>query len=262
MARKKRVKEKSTGAPPWMVSLSDMNTLLMCFFILLMGEDIPITQGELQLTLSSVQASLGVMPGGNTVSPGQLMEMGHNVMALIATTPERELGKVKRQANEIFRVETRARHVVIREDERGLVITLMGDIFFESGSARLLPPIRNVLHKVAGLIKEVPNYVRIEGHTDNLAPSASRDRGGFETNWELSAARSLNVTRYLVEEESVNSKQVASVAFAENRPIDTNATPEGRAANRRVDIVILKDRMLPEDRHPEISRPLPNEEWQ
>ena len=259
---KKKAKEKAAGAPPWMVSLSDMNTLLMCFFILLMGEDIPITQGELQLTLSSVQASLGVMPGGNTVSPGQLMEMGHNVVALISTSQERTLATVRRQATEIFRTEIRAQQVIIREDERGLVITLMGDIFFESGSARLLPPIRNVLHKVANLIQEVPNYVRVEGHTDNLAPAASRVRGGFETNWELSAARSLNVVRYLIEEESVNSKQVSSVAFAENRPIDTNTTPEGRAANRRVDIVVLKDRMLPEDRHPDISRPLPNEEWQ
>jgi len=228
-----------------------------------MGEDIiPITPEDFQLTISSVQASLGVMEGGSTISKSRLMEMGHNTMALIAPEKGSSLGKATKQATELFRMEIKHKYVTIREDERGLVITLMGDIFFESGSARLMPQMKPVLNKVASLIKEVPNYVRVEGHTDSLPPAASRTRGGYETNWELSAARSLNIVRYFVEEDSVNSKQLTSVALAENRPIESNDTPEGRAANRRVDIVILRERILPDDKVPGISRPLPNEEWQ
>ena len=260
----KRKKSQPPGVAPWMVSWSDLNNLLLCFFIVMMGdENPPITQEDFQLTLSSVQASLGVVQGGSTMSKSRLMEMGQTSTKLISTTTKGStLGRVKKQADETFKPEVRSKYVIIREDERGLIITLMGDVFFESGSARLMPQVKPVLTKVAGLIKELPNYVRVEGHTDELRPVASRARGGYETNWELSAARSLNIVRFLTEEDSVNPKQLSAVALGENRPIDTNATPEGRAANRRVDIVVLKERILPEDNNPEISRPLPDEEWQ
>ena len=258
----KKKKQEPAGTPAWMVSMGDLNNLLLCFFIVLMGDDAPITEEDFKLTISSVQASLGIMAGGSTISKSRLMEMGQNTTSLISPSKGSSMGKATNMATELFKTEIKSKYVTIRDDERGLVITLMGDVFFESGSARLMPQVKPILDKVATLIKGVPNYVRVEGHTDELPPVASRARGGYETNWELSAARSLNVVRYFTEEESVNSKQLSAVALAENRPIEPNDTPEGRAANRRVDIVILKERILPDDKVPGISRPLPDEEWQ
>ncbi len=257
----KRKKKCPVGTPAWMVSMGDMNNLLMCFFIIMMGDITTVTQEEFQMTISAIQGSLGAMPGGASLSKGRVMELGHNMMTLPSTDKGRSPGRMLRKAYEVFKPEIQSKYVKIREDERGLIITLMSDLFFEPGSARLMDGVRPVLTKVANLTAEFPNFVRIEGHTDKDKPVAARMRGGYETNWELSSARSVNVLRFIVEEENGNPKQFSAVAFGEHRPVDDNNTPEGRAANRRVEVVILKEKFLKEEKARGIDRPLPSEEW-
>jgi chemotaxis protein MotB len=118
-----------------------------------------------------------------------------------------------------------------------------------------------VLRKVGAIVRSVSNFVRIEGHTDDRSIPPAGVRQGFETNWELSSARSVNVLRYLTEEEKLNPRQLSAVAFGQYRPIDDNNTPEGRAYNRRVEIVILKEKAVEESRSRDVQRPLPDEEW-
>ena len=149
----------------------------------------------------------------------------------------------------------------VTEDERGLVITLASDAFFEPGSAALKNEMKPVLSKIGNILREIPNFTRIEGHTDSNPISAPGAVRGFSTNWELSGARGINVLRYLQEEEKVNPKQMSAVAFGEQRPLDTNNTPEGRAYNRRVDVVILREREYTPGENKGIERPLPDEEW-
>lgn len=257
---KQKDKKEKKGAPAWMVSYGDMTTLLLTFFII-MFNIAEISGKDFFLVLSSFRGSLGMFEGGYSLSKGRLEELGMNMLNLPAREQGRMLAKSLKEAVETFKPEMQAKQVRVREDERGLVITLSGDAYFDPGSARIREDIKPVLKKIGAIANRVRNFIRIEGHTDNRAISPAGVDEGYETNWELSAARSVNVLRYLVEEESVNPRQLSSVAFGQYRPIDTNDTPEGRAYNRRVDIVILRERGLQESRVEGISKPLPDEEW-
>ncbi len=248
------------GAPGWMVSWSDMTTLLLTFFIVLVSFA-EIEGKDFYLVLSSFRGSLGMLEGGHSISPGRLEEMGMNMLNLPSETVGRSLAKSLEKAISIFKPEIATKKVRVTEDERGLVITLTGDNFFDKGSAALKEEIRPVLEKVANVIEAVPNYVRIEGHTDNTPVTVQSREKGYESNWELSSARAVNVLRYLAEEEDVRDKRLSAVAFGETRPLGENDTPEGRAYNRRVDIVILRDKSMTESTHKKIERPLPDEEW-
>ncbi len=244
-----------------MVTMGDMNNLLMCFFIVMMG-DISVTTGqEFQLTISSFKGNVGLLEGGRSLTKGKLAELGHNITALPATTVGKAMGKALRKATEAFKPEIESKFVRVQEDERGLIITLASDFFFDPGSARLKEEMRPVLGKIANIVNNIDNFVRVEGHTDNSPITKTQIREGFRSNWDLSSARSLSILQYLTEEKDTNPKKMSSVAFGEFRPIDDNNTPEGRAYNRRVDIVILKERYLEESKDKRIPRPLPDEEW-
>lgn len=257
----KRKKHEQKGSPPWMVSMGDLNNLLMCFFIVLMGDVTTVSQEQFQMMITSFRGSLGIFEGGSSLSKGRLMELGHNIMALPSSERGRALARSMKRAVEAFKPEIQSKKVRVSEDERGLIITLSGDAYFETGSASLKEEVKPVLKRVSDIIKPLSNFVRIEGHTDSRRIPPAGVREGYESNWELSSARSINILRYLVEEESINPKQLSSVAFGQYRPIDDNNTPEGRAYNRRVEIVILRERWLEESKSREISRPLPDEEW-
>jgi chemotaxis protein MotB len=128
-------------------------------------------------------------------------------------------------------------NVRLEENERGITIHIRGDILFKSGSAILGPGSEQVLADVADILKEVDNDIRIEGHTDNI-PIVSNT---YLSNWHLSIERALNTAYYLINKEGLSPQQVSVVGYAEYKPIESNETPEGRAANRRVDIVIIKE---------------------
>ncbi|MCP4133253.1 MAG: flagellar motor protein MotB [bacterium] len=249
-------KKCPVGAPGWMVSWSDMTTLLLTFFIILMSFA-EIDGKDFYLVLSSFRGSLGMFQGGYSLSAGRLEELGQNMMNLPSVKMGRALSKSLKNAVSIFKPEIRSKKVRVTEDIRGLVITLSGDAFFAPGSAVLKDGTRDILKKIGNVVNRVPNFVRIEGHTD----SRIIDSKNYPTNWELSSARSINVLRYMTEEEKVNSKKLSTGAFGEQRPLDDNNTPEGRAYNRRVDIVILRDKIYEKSKSKKIERPLPDEEW-
>ncbi len=254
-------KEKcKKGAPGWMVSWSDMTTLLLTFFILMMSFA-EIDGKDFYLVLSSFRGSLGMFQGGYSLSAGRLEELGQNMQNLPATIEGRALARSVKKAISLFKPEIQTRKVRVTEDERGLVITLSGDAFFDPGSATLKDEIRPVLKKVSSIVNSVPNHVRIEGHTSSRPIGIAQVKKGYPSNWELSSARSINVLRHLSEESEVNPKKLSAVSFGDQRPLDSNNTPEGRALNRRVDIVIVRDKRLQKSKHKKIERPLPDEEW-
>lgn len=257
----KQKKSQVRSTPGWMLTMGDMNMLLLCFFIVLMGDITVVTGQEFLYVLSSFRGNIGIMEGGKSISKGTLMDLGHNITALPSSERARSLSRQLRRAMETFKPEIESRRVRVREDERGLVITLSSDIFFDPGSARLKDEARPILGKVGSIIRSVDNFVRIEGHTDSSPITVTQARETYRTNWDLSSARSLNVLHYLTEEDRVDPRQLSSVAFGEYRPIDDNNTPQGRAYNRRVDIVILKERYLEESKDRRVPRPLPDEEW-
>jgi chemotaxis protein MotB len=236
--RKKQKKDFTReGTPEWMLTYGDMTTLLLTFFVL-MFTTATVDGSELRLILAAFQG-LGARAGGNTLQVGRMVELGNSVMALPSQEKGKSLAQARKEAVSLFQPEIRTRKVRVKEDERGLVISLPADSFFRPASAEVdIDSARGILQKVAGLLRApemAGRKFRIEGHTDSVPTDP---RGDYATNWELSAQRAINTLKYLVE-FGVNEKQFQVAGFADTVPLASNDTPEGRAYNRRVDIVVL-----------------------
>ncbi len=236
---KKREKKPDEGQPLWMLSYCDLTNQLLVFFVMLYaisGDTLNVA--EMRLLLSAF-TGLGNARGGNTMQVGRLAELGHTIMSLPSAERGRSLGRARQTAVSIFAPELKTKKVRVMEDERGLVISLAADSFFGPASAEVrIEEARAVLQKAASLLSS-PEFsgrkFRIEGHTDNVATDP---RSAYFTNWELSTARATNVLHYLVD-FGVNERQFQVAGFADTEPLAANDTPEGRAYNRRVDIVLL-----------------------
>ena len=240
MATPKRYKKKpEEGQPLWLLSYSDLVTQLLVFFVMLYaisGDTLNVA--EMRLLLSAF-TGLGNYRGGNTLQVGRLAELGHTVMSLPSAERGRSLGRARQTAVSVFAPELKTKKVRVMEDERGLVISLAADAFFEPASGQVrIEEARAVLQKASSLLSS-PEFsgrkFRIEGHTDSLATDPA---GPYPTNWELSTARATNVLHYLVD-FGVNERQFQVAGCADTVPLAANDSPEGRAYNRRVDIVLL-----------------------
>lgn len=155
------------------------------------------------------------------------------------TSQLNELNNTRRLLEERLSQEIQDKQVRLQMMEKGLVITVVGDLLFDSGKAKIKAEALPLLDKVARVLKEnVPGLnVGIEGHTDNQPIKFS----GWKSNWELSTARALSVLHYLVSEEGISPQRLSAVGYGEYQPVATNDTPEGRQLNRRVEIVILPE---------------------
>jgi chemotaxis protein MotB len=238
--RKKKKKKALEGAPTWMTSFADMTNLVLTFFIALYALSLEsLKQNEAIIGVAF--QGFGTQSGGATLQPGQMLDLGNNIMSFPSTEHGKSLAKAKKTATSIFQYEVKTRKVQIAEDERGLIISLSSELFFGPSSADLnMEEANGVLRKVAQLLN-LPelskNYFRVEGHTDSVPTDP---KGPFQSNWELSTARATNVLHYLVN-LGVDEQRLQAAGFADTRPIGDNDTEEGRAVNRRVDIVILTE---------------------
>lgn len=125
--------------------------------------------------------------------------------------------------------------VKLIQNERGITVSILDDILFASGKADLNDDSKNVLNKLANVIRTIPNDLRIEGHTDNIPITSNT----YPSNWHLSVARATNTAYYLMTDERIPQGRVSIVGYSEYKPVAPNDSPYGRAQNRRVDIVIL-----------------------
>jgi chemotaxis protein MotB len=123
----------------------------------------------------------------------------------------------------------------LKLDPRGLIISMREKAFFASGDSAVAPDSLPMVAKIAAVVQSLPNSVRLEGHTDSRPIHTSR----FQSNWELSAARSIAMLELLRDRFQIPVSRMAVAGYAENSPVDTNDTEEGRAHNRRVDLVLL-----------------------
>jgi chemotaxis protein MotB len=131
-----------------------------------------------------------------------------------------------------------SKDITISELQGQLTLSILDRILFDSGQAVIKPEGQEVLRKLAAVLDQFPNrQIHVTGHTDNVPIHTAQ----FPSNWELSAARALAAVRFLVEEAGVNPTRLAAVANGEFQPVADNATPEGRAKNRRIAIVVLPE---------------------
>ena len=127
--------------------------------------------------------------------------------------------------------------VAITELKGKLTVDVLDKILFASGESEVKPEGLAVLQRVIDILKNVKDKaIRIEGHTDNVKIGGALAKK-YATNWELSAARAINVTRYL-QKQGIDPALLASVAYGEYKPVADNSTSEGRAKNRRIAIIL------------------------
>ncbi|WP_296022776.1 flagellar motor protein MotB [uncultured Treponema sp.] len=242
MARKSNEPQKPSTA--WQGTYGDMITLMLCFFVMLYDPSEVDTT-----TLSQIQASLAIQEesmenptttGGMSLTAGRLADLGNTVNSLPSVEKGKSLGLAKKKAISLFAPEIHSAKITISSDERGLVITLASDSFFEEGSAELnIEETREILLKLSKFFQEPElqkRRFRIEGHTDSNPVSNEK----YQSNWELSAARALNTLHYL-SDFGVDESKFSIAGYADTRPVFSNDTREGQAYNRRVDIIILDE---------------------
>jgi chemotaxis protein MotB len=233
-------KKKKEPAPPskeWMGTYGDMITLILCFFVMLYNPD----EAD-PLQMAALVASIQGDPtgGGQSLASGRMSDLGNTINSLPAMERGRTLGPSAKKAISLFAPDVKSNKISIRNDERGLIITMISDAFFEQGSAELkLDQARDTLMRVAQFVSSPEmkdKHFRIEGHTD----SQPLENSIWPSLWELSTARSTNVLHYL-SDFGINERQFSVAGFADTKPLYPDDTPEGRAYNRRIDIIMLDD---------------------
>jgi len=153
---------------------------------------------------------------------------------------KRELSELERAKQELenkLKKEISDKEVSIQMLERGLVITFVSEVLFDSGKAVLKEDAKGKIAKIASVLETTVKDLKvgIEGHTDNVPIKHS----GWKSNWELSSARSMSVLHYLIETENLDPSRLSATGYGEFHPVASNDTKEGRQKNRRVEIVIL-----------------------
>jgi chemotaxis protein MotB len=159
-----------------------------------------------------------------------------------AADKEAEIAKLKGTYDDLvgnLKNEISSGQIQVTQLKDKLTLNMVEKILFNSGQAELKESGKTVLDSVAAALKTIHDKdIRVEGYTDNV-PLSPKLTDRFPTNWELSTARATNVVRYLVEKDGVDPSQMIAAGFGQYHPISTNDTPEGRAQNRRIDIVLV-----------------------
>ncbi|HKL86977.1 MAG TPA: flagellar motor protein MotB [Treponemataceae bacterium] len=235
MGRKK--KKASAASSGWLNTYADMVTLMLCFFVMLYDpSEVDITQ----LATMTASVSNDLTGGGQSLAAGRLSDLGNTINSLPSMEKGNSLGLAVKRAVSLFAPDIKTNKISITSDERGLVITLAADSFFKVASAELnIEETRDTLLRISQLLTDssISNKrFRIEGHTD----SGNTNPELWPSNWELSTARAVNVLHYLTDFGS-DEKRFSVAGYADTRPYYSNDTEEGRAYNRRVDIIILDD---------------------
>lgn len=256
MRRKHKSDEgHGAGQERWLVTYSDLITLLMIFFIVMYS----MSQVDAN-KFRAIADSLSVALGGGTPSaidlansPGgpSLIDSGSpQQKESPPANPENNQGNGKEQQEILtiegikskldqFAKENNIQTKLISSiEERGLVVSIQDTLLFDKGSAEITPTARTILKKISTVLAASPNYIKVEGHTCNLPIHTAQ----FPSNWELSVLRATNVVQILVKEGGIDSGRLSATGYGEYRPLADNSTEEGRIVNRRVDLVILRSK--------------------
>ncbi len=223
----------ASGMMRWLLTYADLITLLMVFFVVMYA-----MSAADKKKFDALKASLQVALRTDTAGMNPIMDYAGE--RLVDQSAPLEDGTENSEFREIIaRVLNNVddpQRVMFVIDERGLTIRFMDSVLFDIGKATIRPDASQLLDTVGMALKSTPNYIRIEGHADNLPIHNDQ----FPSNWELSAARSIAVTRYIIEKHGMDAQRFSSLGYGEYHPLYPNTSEENRAKNRRVDIVVLR----------------------
>lgn len=261
MTRRRRRQRAHSNHERWLVSYADFITLLFAFFVVLYASS-QVDQrkvGKLALAIQVAFEDLGVFPVSSTQVPLDMndpmpfsnvqaienvkrnTELGRispsTEAALAAASEEADLSTLQSELQIAMRHEMALHEVAMHRETEGLVVSLREFGFFASGSAVIKPEALPALNRIASILSVRTYRLRIEGHTDNVPIHTAQ----MVSNWELSTARATELIRLLIVGHRFAPERLSAAGYAEFHPVASNLTAQGRAQNRRVDIVILSE---------------------
>ncbi|HGY55131.1 MAG TPA: hypothetical protein ENK44_05495 [Caldithrix abyssi] len=226
--KKEKEEIEEPSAPFWMVTFSDMVTLLLVFFILILSYS-TIELEKFKGAMSSMKGALGVLPEMGSMEKTKKIELNKEM-----EERREEIYKRMETLGQMMKDMKLEGMVELDYSASGIHIRLGDNVLFDPGKARLKPKALKILAGIAQMVKGMGMEIYVEGHTDNVPIHTSQ----FPSNWELSTARALSVVRYLHDIEGIPAEHLAAVGHGEHRPLVPNDSPQGRAKNRRVEIFI------------------------
>ncbi|BCN30710.1 OmpA family protein [Anaeromicropila herbilytica] len=261
----KRKAKKSGNNERWLLTYSDMITLLVALFVVLYAMS-NVSESKYAQLAESLNSSLGngVLSGQDSLLPGKtglldggkLLEQSSgdtntattgadkNKNGISTTTQtgkdnntleKEEFEKLRDQINQIAEKSNIKGNVTMTTEKRGLVITFSDKIFFDSGKALIKSNMNKTLKQIATLLNSTDNSIVVEGHTDNVPIKNAY----YSSNWQLSSIRATNVVEYLISNCNISPSRLRAVGYGEYKPVASNKTKAGQNKNRRVNIVLL-----------------------
>ncbi|MFC7394692.1 flagellar motor protein MotB [Scopulibacillus cellulosilyticus] len=245
--RRRRKYETSENQDRWMITYSDLITLLLVFFVVLYSMS-QVENQKFNVLINSLRTAFqGDAILDKTVQPPE--KTTSDIPAIpVKKDKEQEkennkqLDKLYVKLNQYINKNGLKADMTLKNLPKGVQLTFKESILFDLGSAELKDQAKPVLGKVGGILNTVPNDISIEGHTDN---TPMRGHSKFQSNWELSGARAQTVMYYLIQRDGLKKSRMQFVGYGEYKPIVKNDTPEHKAMNRRVNIVVLRHDSTP-----------------
>jgi len=249
----KKEPEKHANHERWLVSYADFITLLFAVFTTLYAMS-QTDKKKVEEVMQSLQQSFGMVTAGAPAPKVNVLQ-SKPINILPAIKPEMSIspsgrahsGQVRTRAEEkdFRQIKSSIEAYLVKQGaqdkvnltitRRGLIVSLKEAGFFDSGQAQIKQNAHELLNTIAEVMSQYNNPLRVEGHTDNVPINTSQ----FPSNWELSTARATNVLKYLIKNFDAEPQKISATGYGEYRPNVENTTPENRAKNRRVDIVLL-----------------------
>ncbi|NLI13192.1 flagellar motor protein MotB [Pelotomaculum propionicicum] len=228
----------------WLLTYSDLITLLMIFFVVMYALS-SLNAKKFQAVALSLSRAMG--GGGQSVmnEPGASFVPGVTGSSLVKevemtleTEENSNLERIRKELQAYIDENGLNGKVTVSIEERGVVLSFQDVALFPLGSAQLTPDAKSLVGSIGQILKKAPHYLRVEGHTDNLPINTSQ----YPSNWELSVARATSVVQELVNVQKLSPELLSAAGYGEFRPKVPNETAESRQQNRRVDIVVLKSK--------------------
>lgn len=232
--RRKKKEDEHENLDRWLITYSDLITLLLAFFIMMYT----FSKQDAQKYQEVTEQLRAIFTGGASI-----LHTGRTAgsKAVIALPPATSSGndvekQLEKEVKSLADALDQEHKISVFRDERGIVIRVMDKAFFDPGHAQLKETAKQALAKIVPIIKSSDSPIRIEGHTDNVPIKTSE----FGSNWELSVRRATEVVRHLIEKHDFPPERISASGYAEYRPVAPNDTPENRALNRRIEIILLQ----------------------
>jgi chemotaxis protein MotB len=237
MPLESKPKPEKDRSERWLLTYADLITLLMVFFVILYSFSIIDVKKFEDLKGSLDKAfSAGVLAGLNTTSLNASVAYGQ-VQQQIKSQNEENKASVASQLQKVADATGAGEGITITEVQQGVTVSLASQLLFQSGTAALKPGASEVLAQIAQPLKDLPNPIEIVSNTDELGPQGTNSQ--YPDNWLLGNARSYVVLRSLVDKATFPEERLSLWNKAQYSPLFPNDTPENRAKNRRVDLLIV-----------------------